>query len=231
MDEPKGTRASDLGQIPSDTSFDDFLKRHDAAYADNLLGPGRAQMWRDGKLSLSDLVSGTGRPLTLEQLAGKATKDFTLFENVVKYSGKKVGLGETISGVQNVVSATNNYNAKFALTAINDLKGKAYSGAALVNEAKNQAAAISWIKDPARDALKLVTVGSNIPGGGTAMMKQAVQDSMDAGYGGRLSLVSVGDMKTLEFYYDKCGFNELKGGILNELVLTPDAAKEFMGKF
>jgi hypothetical protein len=71
VDKPKGTRASDLGQIPSDTTFDGFLKRHDATYVDDLLGPGRAKLWRDGKITLSDLLGQTGRPLTLEQLKKK----------------------------------------------------------------------------------------------------------------------------------------------------------------
>lgn len=71
VDKPKGTRASDLGQIKSDTTFDAFLKRHDAAYVDDLLGPGRARLWRDGKITLQDLLSQTGRPLTLEQLKKK----------------------------------------------------------------------------------------------------------------------------------------------------------------
>ena len=71
IDKPKGTRASDLGQIKSDTTFDEFLKRHDTAYVDDLLGPGRAKLWRDGKITLNDLVNQTGRPLTLEQLQKK----------------------------------------------------------------------------------------------------------------------------------------------------------------
>ena len=184
-------------------------------------------------MDLTDLMGQSGRPLTLKQLGGlsKSTKDLILLENVVKYSGKKTGLNEAISGVEKVVNATGSYRAKYALTAVNDLKGKAYTGASLINEGKNQAAAISWIKDPARDALKVVTVGSNIPGGGTTMMKQAVQASMDAGYGGRLTLVSVGDIDTLKFYYDKCGFGDLKGGGAFELFLGSDAAKVFMGEF
>jgi hypothetical protein len=68
---PTGTRASDLGQVPADLSFDGFLKRHTKNYQDDLLGPGRAELWRAGKISLSDLVSQNGRPLTLEQLRGK----------------------------------------------------------------------------------------------------------------------------------------------------------------
>ncbi len=225
VDEPKGTRASDLGQIPSDTTFDGFLKRHDAAYADDLLGPGRAKLWRDGKITLNDLVNQTGRPLTLEQLAGKTTKRLTSFDNVIKYSGKKTGLKETISEIKNIVKTTGEYNAKYALTAVNDLKKKTYQGASIVSG--NQTAAISWIKDTKHDALKVVTLGSNMPGGGTAMMKEAVQASMDAGYKGKLTLVSVRDFKTGEFYWDKVGMVDLKGGIPMELVLTPENAKKF----
>jgi|GEM_PF-2188427 len=68
---PPSTRASDLGQIPADTTFAEFLKRHDAAYADNLLGPGRAKLWREGKITLNQLLDGSGRELTLKKLRGK----------------------------------------------------------------------------------------------------------------------------------------------------------------
>ncbi|MDD4390239.1 MAG: hypothetical protein PHW03_05485 [Eubacteriales bacterium] len=69
IDEMKpGTRSSDLGQVPADMSFDAFLKRHDANYVDELLGKGKAQLWRDGKITLSQLISQEGRPLTLNEL-------------------------------------------------------------------------------------------------------------------------------------------------------------------
>ncbi|MDD5722737.1 MAG: hypothetical protein PHY29_03255 [Syntrophales bacterium] len=60
------------------------------------------------------------------------------------------------------------------------------------------------------------------------MMKEAVQASMDAGYGGRLTLVSVRDLKTSNFYWDKVGMVDLKGGLSMELILTPENAKKFM---
>lgn len=65
---PPGTRASDLGQIPATTTFESFLDRHDAAYTDKLLGPGRAKLYRDGKITLTQLVDFSGRPLTLKEL-------------------------------------------------------------------------------------------------------------------------------------------------------------------
>lgn len=63
-----GTRASDLGQIPADTSFDTFLKRHDTQYQDELLGPGKAKLWRSGKITLRDLINQDGRTITLKEL-------------------------------------------------------------------------------------------------------------------------------------------------------------------
>ena len=68
VDEPTTTRASSDGQIDGRTTFDGFLKRKGKAYQDRVLGPGRAELWRSGAITLRDLVSGDGSPLTLEQL-------------------------------------------------------------------------------------------------------------------------------------------------------------------
>jgi SPP1 gp7 family putative phage head morphogenesis protein len=68
VEPPKGTRASDLGPVPADMSFDAFLKRHDKEYQDELLGKGKADLWRSGKISLRDLISQDGRPMTLKDL-------------------------------------------------------------------------------------------------------------------------------------------------------------------
>lgn len=73
---PKTTRASSDGQIDANTSFDDYLKRKGKAYQDEMLGNGRAELWRAGKITLKDLVTASGRPATLaELLAGLAKKE------------------------------------------------------------------------------------------------------------------------------------------------------------
>jgi hypothetical protein len=72
---PVGTRASDEGQISRNTTFDEFLKRKGQAYQDEVLGEGKADLWRAGKITLRDLVSGDGKPLTLTQLRQKAGLD------------------------------------------------------------------------------------------------------------------------------------------------------------
>jgi hypothetical protein len=68
--EPKdeGQRASSLGPIPGKTTFDDYFGRLSKAQQDDQFGPTRAQMWRDGKITVRDLVSGTGRELTLDEI-------------------------------------------------------------------------------------------------------------------------------------------------------------------
>jgi hypothetical protein len=58
----------DGGAIP-DASLAAWLHRQGRAVQDAVLGPGRAQMYRDGRLSPRDLLdAATGRPLTLEEL-------------------------------------------------------------------------------------------------------------------------------------------------------------------
>lgn len=65
---PGGARASQAGPVARNTSFADFLDRQGEAFQVDVLGKGRAEMYRAGKITLDDLVSGTGRPLTLDQL-------------------------------------------------------------------------------------------------------------------------------------------------------------------
>ncbi len=67
-DLPAGDRASMDGQVPGDLTFSDWLKKKGPSAQDKILGPTRAQWFRDGKLSLSDLVKGDGSVLTLDQL-------------------------------------------------------------------------------------------------------------------------------------------------------------------
>lgn len=68
---PKGTRASEGGQVPSSMTFEDWLSRRTSSQQDEQLGAGRAQMWRDKKITLNQLVDGKGREMTLAQLKVK----------------------------------------------------------------------------------------------------------------------------------------------------------------
>lgn len=63
-----GQRASSEGPVAAGTTFDSFFRRLSSAQQDRMFGKTRAQMFRDGKLTIRDLVSGTGRELTLDEL-------------------------------------------------------------------------------------------------------------------------------------------------------------------
>lgn len=66
-----GERASTDGPVSAKTTFDDFLKRKGEAWQDEVLGKGRADLWRSGKINLENLIGGSGRPLTVNQLRSK----------------------------------------------------------------------------------------------------------------------------------------------------------------
>lgn len=68
------TRASMDGQVPADTTFDDFLKGKTESFQNDILGPTKAKLWRQGKITLQQLVNFRGNPLTTEQLVDIATK-------------------------------------------------------------------------------------------------------------------------------------------------------------
>lgn len=65
------TRASANGPIKASTTFDEFLSRQSDAFVENTLGKERAALFRAGKITVRDLVSGTGRELTLQELRAR----------------------------------------------------------------------------------------------------------------------------------------------------------------
>ncbi|OYO29157.1 hypothetical protein [Janthinobacterium sp. PC23-8] len=72
LDEPgESTRPSDGGPVSSKMNFKDFLASKDKAWRAEYLGPGRAEMYEAGKITLNDLMNLKGRKLTLEELQAK----------------------------------------------------------------------------------------------------------------------------------------------------------------
>jgi hypothetical protein len=64
------TRASKDGPTKA-TTMAAFLKRQSPEFVEEMLGAKRAEMFLSGKLTLRDLVSGTGRPLSLAELKAR----------------------------------------------------------------------------------------------------------------------------------------------------------------
>jgi len=66
-----GGRASETGVQSGSTTFEEYLNRQPKEFADEVLGKGRSELFRSGKLTLRDLVSGRGAPLSLDELKAK----------------------------------------------------------------------------------------------------------------------------------------------------------------
>lgn len=62
------TRASMDGQVSADITFDQFLRSKPDEFADKLLGKTRARLWREGKITLTQLVDMRGDPLSVREL-------------------------------------------------------------------------------------------------------------------------------------------------------------------
>jgi len=63
-----GQRASADGPVPASQTFETWLKNKTVAEQNDLLGPGRARLWREQKLTLSQLLDFRGDPLSLDEL-------------------------------------------------------------------------------------------------------------------------------------------------------------------
>lgn len=62
------TRASMDGQVPAETTFAEWIKKQPAGRQDEILGPTRGKLMRDGKLTLDRFYNEKGRALTLEEM-------------------------------------------------------------------------------------------------------------------------------------------------------------------
>lgn len=70
------TRATLDGQAPADVSYADWLKKQSAARQDDVLGPTRGKLMRDGGLELKDMYGAKGAYLDLTQLRAKDAEAF-----------------------------------------------------------------------------------------------------------------------------------------------------------
>jgi hypothetical protein len=64
----KGTRASIGGQVPDTTSYQSWLEKRTPDQQLEILGKGRYEMFKQGKMNLVDMIDQTNNPRTLAQL-------------------------------------------------------------------------------------------------------------------------------------------------------------------
>ncbi len=64
------------GQVPRETTYSDWLKKQDAARQDELLGPTRGKLLREGNLEIADMYTARGQLLTLNDLRMRDAEAF-----------------------------------------------------------------------------------------------------------------------------------------------------------
>ncbi len=68
---PESTRASMDGQVKENITYEDWLRNKTKAQQDEILGKGKADLWRNGVITFRDMLDQSGRPLTLKELKEK----------------------------------------------------------------------------------------------------------------------------------------------------------------
>ena len=64
-------RSSVAGPVGGNMDFEAFLKRQGKEFQKEVLGEKRVELWRDGKITLLDLINGQGRVLTLDEIKNR----------------------------------------------------------------------------------------------------------------------------------------------------------------
>lgn len=81
-----GTRASITGQVPDNLTYQDWLKKQPVTVQNEILGPARAKLFRDGNMTLDRFVDPNGRQYSLEQLK---KRDADIFDDTFGGNVKK----------------------------------------------------------------------------------------------------------------------------------------------
>ncbi|WP_163998670.1 minor capsid protein [Pyxidicoccus caerfyrddinensis] len=69
-----------IGQAPKGLSYEDWLRRQSSGFQDEVLGPTRGRLFREGGLRLERFTDASGKTLTLEQLRKAESAAFTRAE-------------------------------------------------------------------------------------------------------------------------------------------------------
>jgi hypothetical protein len=76
-DVPKADRAALTGSVPSDVSYDTWLRRQPASFQDDVMGVKKGRLFRKGELKMDRFIDqGTQREYTLDELRRREPEAF-----------------------------------------------------------------------------------------------------------------------------------------------------------
>jgi SPP1 gp7 family putative phage head morphogenesis protein len=171
-----------VGQVPSSTSYSEWMKGQPKAFQDEVLGKARADLFRSG-LPLERFVDASGRKLTLEQLRAELAGDaLNVLQPAVGLKAK--GLLMAGAAPEDIIKAL---KAEFP-----DAKTSLASLATYKSELKKA----GLLPDPGQ-SMNLIQM-QNVPGYSTAYAMEALEKTLPKGItsaiGGKWGQV-VGDLQ------------------------------------
>lgn len=92
---PPSTRASMDGQVPEDMTYAQWLKKQSAKRQDDVLGPTRGKLMREGELSMDRFHDDKGKWLTLDEIR---KRDAGAFARMEAMTARETGVGPGGSG-------------------------------------------------------------------------------------------------------------------------------------
>lgn len=92
VDLPESTRASMDGQVPSKTTYQEWLKKQSVERQNEVLGVTKAKLFREGNLPIDKFVSPAGHVYTLDELKIRNAKQYYLGESIVSADLSKLTL-------------------------------------------------------------------------------------------------------------------------------------------
>jgi len=205
---PEGTRASMDGQVSAKEGYEDWLirqgKEKGEKFQKDILGKGKWELWKAGKVGFTDLVDQTGNPVSLEVLREKL--------GIEKAGGKKLKL----SVAQNQEALSSALKDFESVTSANPLGGKAritQDGTAIVK--LDSFGDAVWI-----DEIRAIEKGK---GAGASALREAKRIADKHGVPLRLNPKQIGfdgmSSSQLRDWYSRNGFKEL-----------PDGSMEYFGE-
>ena len=205
---PEGTRASMDGQVSAKEGYEDWLirqgKEKGEKFQKDILGKGKWELWKAGKVGFTDLVDQTGNSVSLEVLREKL--------GIEKAGGKKLKL----SVAQNQEALSSALKDFESVTSANPLGGKAritQDGTAIVK--LDSFGDAVWI-----DEIRAIEKGK---GAGASALREAKRIADKHGVPLRLNPKQIGfdgmSSSQLRDWYSRNGFKEL-----------PDGSMEYFGE-
>lgn len=114
-----GLDEDEINEKQGNLTYEEWLKGKTPAEQDQILGKGKADLWRRGVITFSDMLDQSGRPLTLEELRAKTDPN-----HIVKYVDTRAvsGVKFTLSQLQKKYKHAEDFGLSSSYSKLNAKK-------------------------------------------------------------------------------------------------------------